>query len=308
MRYSEETGGYQMRYLTETENNQIKSASARARFDLAYRALPPTSEFIAAALAGAAKRGWYVNARRAIESQYGADAPRFTALLAALSPRVSLQTNVKNAIAVFEQWDNRGRPSTKAGIVWNVLRVAIDGELLGAWIPNAVTSLSVDSAVLSGPKVDSFQKNLRGDLSAVTCDAWMCTFAGTDQMRMKGWKTAKGYSKSIPYLALSARVRAAAKLLGWQPAEVQECIWAFTKTAYETASAQGTTVRALVQAGAITDAIIGATPDIHTLFACVGTSLGIASAVPKSGALLRIAKRLDAKLAAARDANEEPNF
>jgi hypothetical protein len=300
-----------VRYLTATENNQIKGASARARFDLAYRALPPTSEFIAAALAGAAKRGWYVNARRAIESQYGADAPRFTALLAALSPRVSLQTNVKNAVTVFEQWDKRGRPNTKAGIVWNVLRVAIDGELLGAWIPNAVTSLSVDSAVLSGPKVASFYANLTGDLFAVTCDAWMCTFAGTDQMRMKGWKTAKGYSKSIPYLALSARVRAAAALLGWAPAEVQECIWAFTKTAYETASSGGpsVTVESLVRSNALTDAIIGATPDVHTLFSVASTArINSDTLRGDTRYLLRIAKRLDAKLAAARDSNQEPNF
>jgi len=300
-----------MRYLLETERAQLKGAQSRERFKQAYAALPSTSEFIAAALAGAAKRGWYVNARRAIESQYGADAPRFTALLAALSPRVSLQTNIKNAIAVFEQWNKRGRPNTKAGIVWNVLHVAIDGELLGAWIPNAVTSLSVDSAVLSGPKVDSFQKNLRGDLSAVTCDAWMCTFAGTDQMKLKGWKTAKGYSKSIPYLALSARVRAAAALLGWAPAEVQECIWAFTKTAYETASSGGpsVTVESLVRHNALTDVIIGATPDVHTLLS-VASAARINSDTLRGDTryLLRIAKRLDAKLAAARESNEEPNF
>ena len=32
------------------------------------------------------------------------------------------------------------------------------------------------------------------------------------------------------------------------------------------------------------------------------------AAKPKSGALRKIARRLDAKLAAAREANEEPNF
>src|ERR1700674_2337581 len=99
-----------VRYLSETERAQLKGAQSRKRFEIAYKALPPTSEFIAAALAGAAKRGWYVNARRAIEAQYGADAHTFTALLAALSPRVSLQTNVKNAVAVFEQWKAIGRP------------------------------------------------------------------------------------------------------------------------------------------------------------------------------------------------------
>ena len=300
-------GGYQMRYLSNQENAQLNTVLKRARFDKAYRALPPVSEFVAAALAGGAKRGWYVNARYAIETRYGADAPRFTALLASLSPRVSLEVNVKNTIAAFELWKARGRPKTKSSILWYVLRPAI-GELLGAWAPNAVTSLCVDSATLSGPKVASFYANLTGDLSAVTCDAWMAAFAGIDQRTLQGWATTKGYSKSIPYLAVSARVRAAAKVLGWHPAEIQECIWAFTKTAYETASAQGTTARALVSAGSITGAIIGATPDIHTLFAAACADAALPAAKPKSGALRKIARRLDAKLAAAREANEEPNF
>jgi hypothetical protein len=297
-----------MRHLTTIESAQLNTALKRKRFDIAYKALPPTSEFVAAALAGAAKRGWYANARRAIEAQYGADASRFTALLSALSPRVPLQVNVKNAIAVYEQWRACDRPNTKQAIVWDVLRVAIDGELLGAWINNSVTALSSDAPQLSGPKVDSFLRNLSGDLSAVTCDAWIATFAGIDQRKLTGWATKKGYSKSVLYLALSARTRAAAKLLGWFPAEVQECIWAFTKTAWEKASADGTTVTALIKAGTITDTIIGSTPDIATLLAAANASLGIASAVPNQRALLRIAKRLDVKLAVAREANQEPNF
>ena len=296
-----------MKYLTDKENARLNTAHKRARFDAAYAALPPASEFVAAALAGAAKRGWYANAKRAIDAQYGADASRFTALLSALSPRVAVHTNVKNAIAVFDVWNRRGRPLREEAIVWNVLRVAIEGKLLGAWTSNAVLALQSDGAHnLSGPKVDSFYRNLRGDLSAVTCDAWIATFAGIEQKKIGG----QGPGRSVPllYLALSAKVRAAAKLLGWFPAEAQECIWAFTKTAWEKASAEGTTVKALVQAGAITDAIIGATPDIATLFAAESASLEGAPFQPKQGALIKIAKRLDAKLAAARKSNDEPNF
>ena len=297
-----------MRYLSNQENAQLNTVLKRVRFDKAYQALPPVSEFVAAALAGGAKRGWYANARYAIETRYVADARRFTALLASLSPRVSLEVNVKNTIAALKLWKARGRPLTKNAIMWDVLRPAIAGELLGAWIPNAVTSLSVDSVTLSGPKVASFYANLTGDLSAVTCDAWMATFAGIDQMTLKGGATSKGYSKSIPYLALSARVRAAAKVLGWYPAEVQECIWAFTKTAWETASSGGTTVYALVKTNALSAAVIGATPDIHTLLAADKMSLDVAAIGPRTPALLRAAKRIDAKLQAARESNQEPNF
>lgn len=297
-----------MQYLNEQERAQLNTARKREVFGEAYKALPPVNEFVAAALAGGAKRGWYANARHAIETRYGADASRFTALLAALSPRVSLEVNVKNTIAAFALWEERGRPTTKQAIVWNVLHVAINGELLGAWILNAVTSLCADSVTLSGPKVASFYANLTGDLSAVTCDAWMATFAGIDQRKLKDWATKQGRSKSIPYLALSARVRAAAKVLGWQPAEVQECIWAFTKTAWETASSGGTTIEALVKGNALSAAIIGATPDIHTLLAADNVSLDVAAIRPRTPALLRAARRIDAKLALARESNQEPNF
>ena len=300
-----------MKHLTERENVQLKSAYVRARFEAAYAALPPTSEFVAAALAGSAKRGWYANAQRAIESQYGADASRFAALLAALSPQVPLQVNVKNAKSVFDKWIASGRPLSKSAIIWYALRPAIDGELLGAWINNSVSALqSGGEHQMSGPKVDSFYRNLIGDMSAVTCDSWMAAFAGIEQKKLGGARTGRGPGKSAVYLALSARVRAAAKLLGWNPAEVQECIWAFTKTAYETASASGpsVTVASLVRAGTITDIIIGATPDIATLFAAESTGLGIAARAPSRAALFRIAERLDARLAAARGAGSEPNF
>lgn len=297
-------------FMTESERKQYARADMMPKLQAALKTLPPTSQYIAAALAGSSKRGWYARACQAIEAKYGADDVTFTYLLAALSPRVSLETNVANAIKVFDQWVAYERPKTKAGIVFT-LRTAIEGELMGAWIPNAVRALDGRAEIsgLSGPKVDSFARNLLGDLYEVANDGWMATFAGVSQNTFSGKRSGLGPGKSPGYMASTIRVRQAAKLLGWQPAEVQECIWSFTKTAYETASAHGTTVVQLLKDNRLTTAQIGATPDIHSLFAHVEAQA--TNSATMSGDLkylLPVARRLDKRLEEARNRGDEPNF
>ena len=73
---------------------------------------------------------------------------------------------------------------------------------------------------------------------------------------------------------MNARVRETAsyltKLTGetWTPAEVQETIWSWAKTLYETAGSAGETRSAvqLIRDNAITDELIASTPDFRTLF------------------------------------------
>ena len=75
--------------------------------------------------------------------------------------------------------------------------------------------------------------NLRGFVNEVTNDAWMANFALVDQVIFSGSLNADGTDpgKRPGYLAMSARVRAAAdyltKLTGetWTPAEVQERLY-----------------------------------------------------------------------------------
>lgn len=295
--------------MTASERKQYARADMTPKLRVALKTLPPVSQYVAAALAGSSKRGWYNRARQAIRTKYGAQDILFTGLLAALSPRVSLETNVANAIAVFDKWIEHGRPATKVGIVF-AMREAVQGELLGAWIPNAVRALQGDPGNLSGPKVFSFFYNLLGNLYEVTNDGWMATFAGVSQNTFSGKRSSLGPGKSPGYMASTLRVRAAAKRLGWHPAEVQECIWSFVKTAYETASREGATVEQLLCDSALTPAQIGATPDIHSLFAAVAakpTALQI-GIVGINQDLLRVARRLDARLADARNRGDEPNF
>lgn len=117
--------------------------------------------------------------------------------------------------------------------------------------------------------------NLQGNVNEVTNDAWMAAFTYVDQTLFSGSLTKGGDPGKGPgYIAMNARVRESAdyltKLTGekWTPAEVQETIWSWAKTLYETASAKGETRTAvqLIQDNAITDELIAATPDFRTLF------------------------------------------
>lgn len=293
--------------LTTAESKQFAGAAMRAKLEAAYAALPPVSEFTAAALAGAAKRHWYTDAGRAIAARYGADAPRFTALLAALSPRVSVAVNVRNATAVFKLWAERGRPTDKVAILATI-REGIPGELLRSWINNCVRALSSDAPQLSGPKVDSFMRNLLGDAEEVTIDAWMIAFAGTSA-RMHNGASGRGPGKTPAYTAMAVKVREAARMLRWSAPQTQAAIWAFTKSAYEGASAAGSTVRALILDDAVTHDIVGAAADFHTLLGVSeARSVEAHTAKVSRAALLRIAARLDDKLTHARETDEEPNF
>jgi hypothetical protein len=68
--------------------------------------------FVEAAKAGKIKRGWYANARRMITTLFphSDDAFRFTAILAATSPRVPVDANFKLALDVWHEWNEAGRP------------------------------------------------------------------------------------------------------------------------------------------------------------------------------------------------------
>ncbi len=237
-----------------TLDEQRFNTACLAKFKREFKALPSDSEFMAAAIAGKPKRGWYRNSQAALESRFGVDAPRFAALLAALSPQCSLETNLKNAIAIWDSWVDSGRPDAAPYII-DIMGFALNGHasILPAWIPNAVRALStpesqLNSMSLSGPKVESFRRNLTGDHTQVTCDSWMAKFAGLNQFRLAGTITKRDSGKRPVYLALSAKIRRVAYKLTkstgsyWTPAEVQETIWSWIKTASEYASRTGQTI------------------------------------------------------------------
>lgn len=278
-------------YLSDDEKAALGEKSLQKVLDT-FHSLPPTHELAAAALAGKAKRGWYRDAAQAISNVFGGDAPRFTALLAAMSPQTSVEMNFHNALRSFVAWDKAGRPEDRDQIVkimeQNSLRnpdSKSKSNVLDAWKNNAVRALTAkdpESLQLSGPKVDSFNQNLRENVNAVTLDSWMAAFAKMDPTQLGGTKrlapndalqgALKG--KNSTYVGYSAKVREAAAMLThmtgekWTPAEVQETVWSFAKAASEHANTYGgmATIPELVKSGELTDELIKGTSDFHNLF------------------------------------------
>ena len=274
--------------LMPEERSKLNRATAQKLVDM-FDALPDVEEMADVALAGQSKRGWYRDAAEVISDIFGPDAPRFAALLAALSPQAPVDKNLDNAVRVWTAWDKAGRPTDRKAItkimganLWNATNRR--GETVGvlpAWIPNTVRALTFDNPeaiVLSGPKVSSFAANLRGQVHEVTLDAWMAAFALLDQKgvlsgRMNVSGTDPG--KRSGYLAYAARIRETANYLTkktkqqWTPAEVQETIWAWTKTLTEQAEKYGSLSSAveIVKDKELTNDLINSTTDFATLFA-----------------------------------------
>jgi hypothetical protein len=266
--------------LTPTEQSKFKTNTAKSFLEM-LSSLPSKQEFGAAALGGKAKKGWYEGSTQAIVNVFGPDASRFAALLSATSPQTSVESNLYNALQVWKNWTSSGRPTDRDSIVEIMGRSVQggkgEGSVLDAWINNSVRALSSEDPtqiMLSGPKVDSFMRNLQGNVNEVTNDAWMASFALVDQKIFGGSITKTDPGKGPGYLAMNARVRETAdyltKLTGekWTPAEVQETIWSWAKTLYETAGAAGEKRSAvdLIKDDAITDELISSTPDFRTLF------------------------------------------
>lgn len=266
--------------LTPTEQAKFKSDTAKT-FVERLTALPSKQEFGAAAIGGAAKKGWYEGSTQAIMNVFGPDANRFAALLSATSPQTSVESNLYNALQIWKNWTAAGRPTDRNEII-RVMGESVQGgkgeeSVLDAWKNNTVSALTAEdpaNLILSGPKVNSFMLNLQGNVNEVTNDAWMASFALVDQKIFSGSLTKTDPGKGPGYLAMNARVRETAdyltKLTGetWTPAEVQETIWSWAKTLYETAGSAGETRTAvqLIRDNAITDELIASTPDFRTLF------------------------------------------
>jgi hypothetical protein len=269
-------------HLTTEEQNQLRRDSAQRMVDF-FRNLPKDfeKELAGAALAGKAKKGWYKHAAEAIHSVFGADAPRFSALLAAMSPQTSVEMNFHNALRTFVNWDKAGRPQDRQSI-YKIMGDSVLGNkktdsVLGAWIPNSVRALTTEdpeNLTLSGPKVSSFMKNLQGKTNEVTLDSWMAAFGKVNQSVFAGGLTKTGPGKSAGYLGYSAKVREAAKILEqmtgdkWSPAEVQETVWSWAKAATEHADEFGkmASIPELLKNGEISNELVKGTADFHSLF------------------------------------------
>ncbi len=238
--------------------------------------LPKAKELAAVMKAGGAKRGWYRASSQALIDTFGQDAPRFAALLAAMSPQTSVENNLTNALNTWKNWTAAGRPTDEAAIKSIMGRSVMgnkgEDSVLDAWVNNSMRALQADDPsriTLSGPKVDSFMGNLADDVFRVTNDAWNANLLGVSQRMFSG-----SMPKANPndpgltpgYLATNARMRSAADVAGMSPAEGQETAWSFAMQLYEKARQSGKSVVELLESGEATDELIRGAPDFGSLF------------------------------------------
>jgi len=240
--------------------------------------IPNAKEMAAVAKTGEAKRGWYRASTQAIMNVFGDDAPRFSSLLAALSPQNSVETNLLNTLNTWKNWTAAGRPTDDRSIR-EVLGRSVQGtkgeeSVLEAWAQNAIRSLSAQDpskVVLSGAKVDSFWRNLADDVYRVTNDAWQANGMGI-QKKLFGQKPTdlqlqRGDPGLTPgYIGASARTREAGQMANMFPSEAQETTWSTFMPLYEMQERLGLPAREILQRGLLTPEVIRGTPDFSTLF------------------------------------------
>lgn len=239
--------------------------------------LPQAKQLSSVAKAGKAKKGWYRASTQALIDVFGNDAPRFATLLASLSPQTSVEMNLLNTLNVWKNWTAAGRPTDPAQIK-QIMGQSVAGtkgeqSVLDAWTNNAIRSLTTKDparVTLSGPKVDSFFRNLADDVYRVTNDAWMASGLGVGQDLFSGAPTASQIARGDPgltpgYIATSARMREAGQMANMLPSEAQETTWSVFMPLYEMQRSTGLPAREILDRGLLTPQAIRGTPDFSTL-------------------------------------------
>lgn len=264
--------------MTALEQSRVLDSeeTLRGAQDL-LRLIPAHSKMASVMKAGEAKKGWYAASAQALVDVFGMDAPRFAALLAATSPKTSVESNLTNALNIWVNWTKAGRPQDPRTIK-AVMGASVQGNkgedsVLSAWVNNTVTALSTQNPAkitLSGPKVDSFMQNLMGNSRRVTLDAWMANGLGIAQDIFSGRPTALQQSAGNPgitadYATVSAQMRRAGKLAGMTPAEAQETFWSVAMPLYEKSKRLGMSAQQLLDKGLFTHRDVRGTPDFSTL-------------------------------------------
>ena len=278
-------------YLLQDE--AARAAGQRIpEFEAAVKTLPGSRTLVSGALAGGAALGWYQRSAQALVEAFGPEAPRFAALLGALSPRQIVSNNVTSALDAWEAWkalapDQRQNRQLVEEVLNELAHRTPQGRQMRSRLPNALRALLADdpaALALSGPKVFSFHRNLIGETQRVTLDSWMARLGNVDPgqftSRLTGAARPDVFTKEfgVPsplYLAYSGRVRQTAdelsRLTGrrWTPAEVQETLWAWGKSLGEMAEPAATEFGAQVpllgtreMIPLVTPSVVARQPDI----------------------------------------------
>lgn len=146
---------------------------------------------------------WYADIRAYIVQNY-ADPDLFADLLSATSPRQTVKENWKLANRIYRE-HKVGLPYSRIGLL-PCHTANIDRAILGQ--------------ELSGNKVRSFSKNLRGDFEHVTVDVWILRFFG-----YSGDSAPSGSQ----YADIVKRIKCIAKRYQTTPAAMQAILWTIAR-------------------------------------------------------------------------------
>jgi hypothetical protein len=119
---------------------------------------------------------WYTDSTKLIKELYGDYWTLFVDLLAATSPRAQVKKNWRIADAILSAYLDRAKRPDK------LLDVLTSKAVLPAHLNNIIRALQ--GRTLSGDKVKRFAANLKGNLSDVTIDVWICKAYGIDQKKL----------------------------------------------------------------------------------------------------------------------------
>ena len=158
---------------------------------------------------------WYETARitaDALAAGTGLTTEQAAGVIAALSPRVRWETNVKAAAMIIAAARRTSVRPYVAGYSANIEK---------AW---KIANGGDPEKILGGPKVTSFFANICGDEESVTCDVWAA-------------RAAEGVSnKYAPsgkrYTLLANAYRMAASARDVSPMIMQATVWVFTRRTF----------------------------------------------------------------------------
>ena len=237
---------YVQRDITPEDAANWDTKEKRDSIVQAANTTPDDEEWDAAVKAGISGKLWYDRSSRAfdalIESQPDmfrkSDKTKFLNFVSALSPVQPVRQNLLMAVNLWDKWVKADRPvdvlwtdpknfkgvASKNSKLFRILQGR--GNTYGVDLPsrlyNAIRALQ--DQPMSGPKVSAFAPNLGKDVDKSTNDTWMAIFAGLDPARINEPKN---------YQAVTAKVRAAARLNKIDARQAQAAIWSFIKSLAE---------------------------------------------------------------------------
>ena len=160
---------------------------------------------------------WYETARvtaAALSAGTNISVEQAAGVIAALSPRVRWETNVRAAAEIISaaRRDPDANPPNVAGYYRNVKKA---WKIATGWQPENV---------LGGPKVTSFYANICGDEYPVTVDVWSA--------RLAEGKSNKNGPSGKRYERIADAFRMAASARGVSPMVMQATTWVFIRRTF----------------------------------------------------------------------------